>query len=142
MTDFEMALREQLKKLDADHEWNRRILLDAIASAAGRNRNGHADVATVITVPHHGSGQPPAPRRATSDDKNQMAEVKAAIMTFGDAEFTKNDIRARLKDLKPDISENVLKNMSSFLWYLHKKEGFLAVKMQGKGHKQSVYAKL
>jgi hypothetical protein len=137
MTTLGRALQERLKKLDGDYAHHRAVLVAAI-----QYELGGAEVVGDLPDQDPDHICPPRPLSMMPPDvRNQLDAVKAAISAHvlaGGGEFTKEDVRVKLKEMQPDVSENVIKNMSSFLWQL-KRDGFIAVKTQGQGHRKSVY---
>ena len=128
---FKDALRERLTKLDSDYTKHRAALLAALACEVGME----PDARRAVEVP-------PCPvNMLPPDASNQLDVVRnaiASLVILGKKEFTKDDVRGKVLEDKPDISQNVVKNMSSFLWQL-KRENFIKVKEKGQGQRQSVY---
>jgi hypothetical protein len=166
MTTLEQALRERLNKLDADfakHQSNythhRAALLAAIQYESGSavsKPDNEPNMASLKPAQFDGHLMAASRTDTFFDDLNasnqlvdaenrrQMEWVKVAITAVASTatEFTKNDVRAKLKEIQPKISPNVIKNMSSFLWRLHREGKLIRVKVQGQGHTQSIYEKI
>ena len=144
MTDFEQALRERLKKLDADYKKHRDVLLNAIAYERGTPAATAADVKTPTAAIQAG-GPPPPPRpiemlgMSDSEAQSQLMIVFAAANKI-QGQFDKDAVRKKLEEseLRSVVTDNTLKNVSSFLWRLHK-DKMINIIQKGQGHRQSIY---
>lgn len=158
MTTLEQAIREKLAKLDADfakreaaYKRNR----DALIYALNCETSGYWDlpadntgaVAVTAPLPPHPFQQgPPPPIEllgiSEGEQRSQLMIVLAAVGHVKEP-FDKDDVRKKLMEShwKNVVTENTLKNISSFLWRLHK-DGLITIKEKGQGHRPSTYEKV
>jgi len=76
-----------------------------------------------------------------NEAKSQLMIVLAAVQKL-QGQFDKDAVRKKLEEseLRSVVTENTLKNISSFLWRLHK-DNCINIVEKGQGHRQSVYVK-
>jgi hypothetical protein len=141
MSTFEQALRERLKKLDADYTRHRVALLTAIACESGvpatqsaTSDNGPASAhPSPLDTELHGVSE--------AYVQNQLEVVMEAVRQLPDG-FNKDAVRAKLEgsEWREKVTDNTLENIASFLWRLHK-DGRIKIQEKGQGHRQSTYVK-